>query len=139
MKPSPEFNLMYTIGFFLQLLGLCLLTFSIYLIPHVFFGLIYPLPEAVFAVEWWLDVHGNSAIYHVFIVFMPFFLSSLLCFFEARNLTKRIEKQLLGQDEISLAEQVKVHYSEGASAIVRVILSVSVVFLIFWLLTRVLS
>ena len=139
MKPSPEFNVTYLIGFFLELLGLCLLTFSIYLIPHVFFGLLYPLPDAVFAVEWWLDTHHNPPIYHVLIVFLPFFLSGILCFYEARRLTQRIEKQTLGQDDLSLAENVKVQYSEGATAMARVLLAIGSVFLLFWLLTRLIS
>ena len=134
MKLSPEFNLIYGIGFFLEITGLCLLIFSIYIIPHVFFGAIYPLPETLFSIEWWLDTQHNTGIYRAGIIFLPFFLASLLCLFEARNLTKRIESQLLGQDDLSLAERVKIHYSESVTVIIRVIFSVSMVFLIAWLI-----
>jgi hypothetical protein len=139
MRQPPEFDATYLTGFFLEILGLCLLAFSLYLAPHAFLGFIYPLPDTVFEIEWWLDEHHNPAIYHVLIIFLPFFLSGLLCLFEARNLTKRIEKQQLGQEEFSEAEHIKAPVSEGVTSVVRVVLAIGAVFLVFWLITRSLS
>lgn len=139
MKLSPEFNLVYTIGFILEILGICFLAFALYVMPHAFFGFLYPLPAPIFSLDTWLEMRHNTRIYHILLIFLPFFLASMVCFFEARNFTARIEGQLLGQDDLSLAERVKVHYSQGFTSIARVLLSISVVFIVAWLFLYLIS
>jgi hypothetical protein len=133
MKFSPEFNFIYEMGFLLEMLGICFLSFAFYVMPNTFFGFLYPLPDIVFSIEWWLDMHQSSSYSHALVIFLPFFLAGILCFLEARSLTSRIEKQELGLDDLSLAKRLKVHYSESTTSIARVLLSISVVFFLAWL------
>lgn len=139
MKLSPEFNAIYMVGFLIEILGICFLAFAFYVMPHAFFGFLYPLPAPIFSLDTWLEARHNTRLYHILFIFLPFFLASMVCFFEARSFTARIERQLLGQDDLSLADRVKVHYSEGITSIVRVLLSISVVFIVAWLFLYLIS
>lgn len=134
MKITPEFNLVYGLGFFLEMLGLCSLIFAIYLVPHLFFGFMYPLPPIVFSVEWWLASHQHATAFHYgLIIFLPFLLTGVLCLFEAKNLTQQIEQQVLSQADMTLANRGKADYAKGGTAMLRTLLSVAVVFISIWL------
>src|SRR5262245_32475449 len=99
----PEFNLTYIICLILEITGLFLLAFSIYLIPYVLFDVTYTVPEFVVSLAWWLDRHQHTSILmYALVIFLPPFLMGLLCLFESKQLTARIERQLLDQNELTI-------------------------------------
>lgn len=136
MKLSPEFNFIYGIGFFLEMLGICLLAFALYIMPHVFFGSLYSLPSFIFSLESWVTTTFNNGVEsrldYVLIIFLPFFLVGILCLSEARRLTARIENQLLEEDKLKLsfAKEVKIRYSESLTTIFRLLLFIAIILLI---------
>lgn len=132
-QAPPEFNLIYITCLIMEVVGLCLLAFSIYLIPYVLFDVVYTVPSFVIAIAWWLDMHQHASIWmYGLVIFFPPFLGGLLCLFESRQLTARIEKQLLGQDDLSLANRVRMQYSETGRSILRVLFFTVLGFLAIW-------
>ena len=135
MKQIPsELNSTYMTCLFLEIAGICLLIFSIYLIPYLVFGVIYKIPPFIHAITWWLEMRGyNFTSMYIFVIFLPLFFLGLLFLFESKLLTERVERSLLEKDELSLANKAKNDHSGIGYAILRIALFVGGFFLAIWL------
>jgi hypothetical protein len=135
MKQIPvELNSTYIACLFLEVAGICLLVFAIYLIPFLLFHVIYKVPPFILSITWWLDTHGYTfGTMYIVMIFLPIFFLGLLCFFESKLLTERIEQSLLEKDDFSLANQVKTDHSGIGYAVLRIALFTGGIFVAIWL------
>lgn len=135
MKPIPkELNTPFIICLFMEIIGLSLLVFAMYLIPYLLFSIIYAVPSFIIDIIWWLDINGDgSPLMYMAVIFLPLFLVGLLCLFESKRLTERIEQSILGKDELSLAKQVNIEHSGIGYALLRIVLFTGGISLAIWL------
>ncbi len=79
----PIFELVFLI------LGSGFLIFSFYIFPYIVFQVNYEVPHFVVWLEYWYQTQRGFNAFTV--IFLPFFVLSLICFFVARRINRSLE------------------------------------------------
>lgn len=84
--------LLYTLGILSMVLAIGLFVFSLYIMPHILFGIIYDVPEFIIIVTYWYSViKGLSGLQLAGTILLPYLLSATILGLIARRLTSKFE------------------------------------------------
>lgn len=87
-KPDP----LFWVDDLLTMIGVVLLLFSLYIAPFVLLDKVYPVPEFILHFAQWLHESTTlSMSWQKVVIFLPFIVPSLLCFYCAKLMTDYIE------------------------------------------------
>lgn len=113
-------------------LGCAFLFFCFYILPRILFDMNYEVPHFVIWLEFWYQKHHGLGAFAV--VFMPFLLVSLGCFYIARLIERRLEekRRALPPDEISDAER----FFSQPDSILKLVIILTMIFIFLYVLGR---
>lgn len=87
-------NILYGVGLTYVFIGVGLLLFSLYLIPHVLFDLSYDVPEFFIRLTFYFEHHHDLDGYALLsAIFLPFIVGALLFFYFAKRITRRLDEE----------------------------------------------
>jgi hypothetical protein len=127
---------LFIIGIFSLVIGLSLLAFSLYLLPHLLFGWRYNAPEFImFWREWLQSQYGYMEPAASKLIFLFFFGLAAIFGFIAYFTSNRLESEIFSTEleEIKAREPVKstpVMTQEGLSLSLKIILIIIAVFIV---------
>jgi len=134
MRPSPKhLTLFYLAAAICSISALALFLLSLYILPNVFFGAQYAIPDIVIQVGEWFRIHHEfTGAVLAIATFAPFILLALILGLLSRSISRRVEVKTIDVTEAQ-SEELQLHGNWRQYTFIILLSAIGLILLVFLL------